>query len=315
VRRAERQALDSQLSSQAYYAAESGVNDVKYILNTKGSPGIKTDCDPTTYGTETLNPVIDSASGTEYTCLLVDDKVKEEVYNIDTASGSRVIPLKSADGSNFVKFTLSWESAGLTGDDINQCTATSNPKVSAWRCPFGVVRVDLLPESTLATANAAVTTDEGRRLLLGNTFTGFFYPLNSPANSSVSFNGNGTNQYSLNANQGAKIKASCSGTTCTSDITLPGSSNVYYARVSLLYRNTTFSFGGNTSVGQARFKEGQVLIDVTGKSQDVLRRLQVRAPLTGSGNYPEYGLETNQSLCKQFSTFGGQVYNDGLNCP
>ena len=43
----QRQALDRQLNSQAFYAAESGVNDAfHYLANTPGVADTKEDCEP-----------------------------------------------------------------------------------------------------------------------------------------------------------------------------------------------------------------------------------------------------------------------------
>ncbi len=45
MRTEQRSALDKQLSSQAYYAAETGVNDAAKALNA-GYAGVKTNCAP-----------------------------------------------------------------------------------------------------------------------------------------------------------------------------------------------------------------------------------------------------------------------------
>jgi hypothetical protein len=57
----------------------------------------------------------------------------------------------------------------------------------------------------------------------------------------------------------------------------------------------------------------QALIDATGKAQDVLKRVQVRTPLTPSSgipSYPDYALETTDSICKRF-----QVTNTAFIIP
>jgi hypothetical protein len=63
-----------------------------------------------------------------------------------------------------------------------------------------------------------------------------------------------------------------------------------------------------------KFAGGQALIDSTGESQDELRRVQVRIPLTTSINtFPVYGLQSTGTLCKQLAD--GPTVATADSCP
>ena len=86
-RRNQRESLDRQLSTQAFYAAESGVNDARDLIANAVNAGTtvpdKDACDDNGAGAfyATLNPVIDAAKNVEYSCLLVDTAPTELRYS------------------------------------------------------------------------------------------------------------------------------------------------------------------------------------------------------------------------------------------
>src|SRR5688572_1479839 len=81
-RRNQRQTLDRQLSTQAFYAAETGINDAAELI--KGASGVvpdKPDCASSGGGFYTLTPTIDATNNVEYTCLTVDPSPESLVYS------------------------------------------------------------------------------------------------------------------------------------------------------------------------------------------------------------------------------------------
>src|SRR5688572_29540682 len=99
-RRNQRQATDRQLSSQAFYAAETGINDarnlIKGALATSTTIPPKPDCTPGSgpaaafYGS--LTPALDAANNVAYSCLMVDPAPAELVYDGITNKGT-IIPV------------------------------------------------------------------------------------------------------------------------------------------------------------------------------------------------------------------------------
>jgi len=73
--------------------------------------------------------------------------------------------------------------------------------------------------------------------------------------------------------------------------------------------------GTDGSGNPVSFTGAQVLIDVTGKAQDVLRRVQVRVPATGtSANLTsDYAMQSTDSICKRFDIMTNHYQSDAGN--
>ena len=140
--------------------------------------------------------------------------------------------------------------------------------------------------------------------MVKNMFTAFINPARDIASNRQVDYTKGANVLGGTANQGARPVASCSDEKCV--ITVTGMSRTkYYARVSTIYRETSLSVVAKGNSGDLSLIGAQVLVDATGRAQDVLRRVQVRVPLVGDSLHPDYGIQTTDSMCKQFTTFPG----------
>ncbi len=294
-RRNQRTTLDRQLSTQAFYAAESAINDARKLINQQIEDGnavtSKTTCGPASNGMYVNLPtnVLDAGSDVSYTCLLVNamptslrfDRIEDQ---------STIIPIISGNG-NIQSITMTWK----TGDQgsltpIDNCPNGPNVDqefsvTGSWNCGYGVFRFDLVPAagSNLTPASLQLAT-----------MTTFAVPAK-----------NGTNSIPMSAHNNAKVAVKCDNTTCQLKIDGGMGLDQYYLRVRSLYKGAPLEIVGQTTTGQeVQFTNSQVVIDATGKSQDVLRRLQVRVPVSevGSQNLlPDNALQSNDSICKRFS--------------
>lgn len=328
-RRDQREALDRQLSSQAFYAAESGVNDAHSIITTAlNTPNYnlslldKTNC-ANTVAPYNINNSIDT--GVSYTCLLVNTRPPSLLYSLSTQGTSRVVPIypvNNGGGAAAINhITLNWKDPDATvSSPLNGCkpTAQTLPAANSWApCGYGLIRVDMVPVNALSRAD-----------LLRNTFTGFFVPTNpapgGPNAGKVSLtNSSPTNLYGGNTNQGVVAAARCTnGSTgqCTMDITNVSSTN-YYMRVSTMYADASLqilacnSAGTCTPSNAVDLANAQALVDSTGKAQDVLRRIQVRIPISSNGGlFPDYAIESTNNISKQFCTYPGYASLDASSC-
>lgn len=310
ARNEQRSSLDDQLSVQAYYAAESGINDVRSVINAavaSGGPAAaqnKTKCGP--QGNYTATGVIDSQNGHDvaYTCVLVNTTPPSLTYYL--GGTSTVIPL-IANGSAFGNVTLTWNVAdGLpatpSGCYANLGSLNQNPVASgpgAWGCNYSMLRVDVFD------ANGSIS----RAAWNNATTTAFLVPFDT---TKVSV----TNTLKLGSH-GTAVPARCDGVSCTVRIIGAGGGSMggskYYMRVTQLYHTGTTKLtvdgGGSTT-----FTGAQAVIDATGRAQDVLRRVQVAVDLTDANAHPipSGAIVTRDSVCKRFgitdSTF--RVYDD-----
>jgi hypothetical protein len=278
ARRNAREALDRQLSSQAFYAAESGVNvttaAISNFMKTVSFANLpnKTSCanayDPNQPGGVGA-PIADLGNGTRYSCVLVNPNPSTLVYN-PTRQGSVVVPILTTGslGLTTLKFTWQMQSGG-SNPTCPGASQQTFPAASAWPCDFGIVRMDMVasPYATYTNLPAA-------------TVTTYLTPLggHSGAITLPSFAGS-TRAYVASA-------SGCSGGTC-------------------LYRDTpNFTISGTVAGGApASFSGAQAVVDTTGQAQDELRRIQVRVQLDATADpqtIPANGLGSNATICKRF---------------
>lgn len=309
-RREARQSLDQLQSTQAFYAAESGIEDArKVIRNWLDNPATaaqpvpsKANCTTNDISSPSAYPtgndmMIDAANDIGYTCLQVDP-APESVEFDGVDSDSTVIPLTSTSGG-IRRVEISWSANGpvaslanCPGDTDNEFRPQSG--ANAWTCEYGVMRVDLTP-------TAGVLTRAG---LSSSTYSSFFQPVN--------FLASGSDNYT-NVNQARLVAARCTTTSCRAIIDqIPNLTSVSL-RLSSLYQPSdvrVVAYDANGSGGSPLSLSGvQAEVDVTGKASDVLRRIKVRIPLLNNGTLvPGYAITSNGSICKRFST-GPSYFN------
>lgn len=302
ARREQRQALDRQLSSQAFLAAESGVNYAKKeIADVLKDPALTASAKITKLTQNSCSSTPKAylqqdaklSESAEISCMLVSVRPSTLEYDLDPTRQAKIIPIKPSASITSLRFR--WSPSAETGTNLVNCTQDLKSTTNPSQCMYAVLRADLVR------ADGAVN----RTSLAQNTYAGVFMPINGSATNSVSFNG--TNAYSnfgSGGSQGLRSRAQCNTTYC--EMTINGvTGSQYYLRLGALYRKTKVSIAAMNGATEVPLDDAQVLVDVTGKSSDVLRRIQVRVPLTGeNGNvHADYGLQTQSSICKAFTSY------------
>lgn len=325
-RRNQRSALDNQLTKQAYYAAETGVNDYSkvirsYLTANPNNPDL-TQLNKTSCGKAVAGSIYSSISSgnlnstdVQYTCVLVTANPTSLSYS--SLSSTKVIPINSATPIN--SLTIDWQTtqtklANPTANcpsslGIGQLPTTDSKNPIHWTCGLGILRIDLVPTTgTIALQN-----------LMADTMTALLVPTKPSAtgSGSLSYAGSGLNQFGGSANQGAEVAAKCNATNCS--VTITGLATTgYYLRVSNIYQSAALQVAGYSSTvpstaSQLPLIGAQVLIDATGKAQDILRRVQIRIPVnaTAASNTFDSAIQTTKSLCKKFETSTTQPGDSG----
>ena len=333
-RRNQREALDNQLSTQAYYAAESGVNAAAQYFSNPLALTMQptTDCKTFITGAKYLNSsygqrdsinVLDYDSSTQYTCLMVNPTPGTLEATPVKQETNTVWRLANASGLAFKQLAFQW-SAPATNPGTGTCaTVTKFPSYKAWQsdCRFGILRVDLA--DTANTNAAALESGKGvvTFYLVPSSSAAATYPyaitvptdteLNA-ANSAACKGGNHT------ACPAQIINANCpaGAATCKIAINLANGSTDYYARITMMYKDSAdlIMSGMDNAGAPSQFKDAQALIDSTGQSQDELRRIQVRIPLNApSSAMPSYSLMSTATVCKQINAADTVEYTN--SCP
>jgi len=301
ARREQREALDRQLSAQASYAAESGINALKAAL-----PYITADsregCNDTiNVGPGNPNPNPFTSTGlsdsSSYTCLLFNRKPKELLFQ-DVTDDPVITPLTLEDSSGPValgNLNISWKAKdGSTG--VNSSARGEFPTASLWGKSIGILRLDLIPIPEFPVTITPAGLDAATKSFLLQ-----------PQNAGVETKRIG--EIKSGDVIGVKCNASPnSGCTFTiTDLTL----KKYYLRMRSIYNTSSVTLnnqvpGGVTST--SRFIGAQIEIDSTGRAADVLKRIKVRiedpnssVSSTKGPNFPEYSFSSNENLCKRLS--------------
>jgi hypothetical protein len=318
MRKETRSATDKHLSDQAYYAAETGINDAAKAINL-GYTKVKPDCGPLTGSTDPVEaPLTSNKVGNDpnitYSCLLINPYPTTAEYgNIGTVP--KYVNMVGVDPSNpeAVKLirdlVISWNDSGGSHDYV-ESGGHEFDTTNGWGTKTGVLRVGVTP------------LDSGhvdRNYLIQNTYTAFFYPnksntLSSPPNNystDVFDTRTGRNSGAIingNCNTGNRTNSDKGPRDCSVMITNVGHSSLLLSLRSI-YRNsdvTFFAYGYDGA--QLGIRNAQTVVDSTGKAQDVLRRVQVRIPTKNTYDVASDSLEVGSNICKQLELYP----NDGV---
>jgi len=316
----QRAAIDNQLTKQAYYAAETGVNDYAkkirtYLTNNPNNPDLnalnKISCDTKNQPLAYKGIASSSLNGTtdvQYTCVLVTANPTSLSYS--SVSSTKVIPINSSTTIN--SLTINWQTTqtNIANPTVNCPSALAIgqlPNKTNWTCGLGILKIDLVPVTgTIAFQN-----------LMADNMTALLVPTNSGSTGTgmVSYTATTVNQYGSFVNQGAEVAAKCDTSNCSVTISGLNSTN-YYLRVSTIYQFAAIQVAGynsSSSSTQLPLVGAQVMVDSTGKAQDILRRVQIRIPVnsTAASSTFDAAIQTTLSLCKQFETSTTQPGDTG----
>lgn len=306
----QKQALSDQLSTQAYYAAETGVDDAIRDLTTidktdtnnpqrtylnagnVSGTGPTAQCMPESAalpGGYTANHTIDNTNDVSYTCLLVSLTSPSLVYDNVGPGNSRTVVVGAP---NLKKLTIGWSShSGGTnfGMPLPNLTTTS-----AWNTNApGVIEFSVTP----------LQNGISRNSLASGVFTVYAYPKSG---------GGGTANYTVANDDGKIFSGGCktsSTPNCSVTINQIPNGPTYKAYLIHFLDYYTASdvtiTGFDNGANPVNFTGGQAVIDVTGKAQYVLRRIQVRIPLN-SPVTPDFALQA-QDICDRMETRPGNT--------
>lgn len=321
TRREQRQALDRQLNSQAFYAAESGVNDAMRALKANATLADTdyTDCEGDdsfmkAAGLDTQS-TISSEGPVSYSCLLVDASPEQLSYDNIPVGGSQVIPIRAKGGGGVSVLGFSWinSSKGQTGDKTG-CPTKADVENGAFifksspdKCGHPVLRIELVP----------FAGNRNRSQLIEERAIFFAQPVRDDVGSLPLIYHQYTQALNLE-NQGLIVPALCSASAqsqdglsrCSVNIKdLPASFTGYVRVTPMYYPAQVWVTGYDASNNDIEFTGAQVEIDVTGKANDILKRIRVHRSLGESTNspIPGYALQSTKTQCKLFSISGGAV--------
>jgi len=296
--REQRQVIDRQLSSQAFYAAETAVNDV-YARLQEGqlTDAIKTECDVTDWPVPGANGVINPAEpNVAYTCLMYNQSPSTLVFNNGAVSTqqSKTFQIRNTNGGNIQTITFEWSGAN-ENIDIEDAGCSTQPLPATRLNKVPILRVELAKLPT-----GAPSID--RNTIINDTTYFYLYPRNSCGATSTNYD-----LHTATSEKGQLVDVDCNVGVYACTFTIQAmddpatASDRYIARIRSIYDNadvrvTATSQGG----GSFEFFGAQIQVDATGRSNDVLRRINVSL---GSPDYPipDFVLQSMDGVCKNIT--------------
>jgi hypothetical protein len=311
-----RQALDRQLSDQALYNAESGINDtINYLYNTPDAPiEYKDSCDMSFLLTPAQNPpknFVDPEGVNRYTCVLYNKAPNTIEYeDVGISQDTQVVTVESLNAAGaptpVSNLTFTWDDSSgsntVSGCDFTGGSPTLLPKLPD-NCTVGGLRVDIISART------------NRDNIIKSMFNAYFLPHRN-LGGSIGYGSVGN----YPDNQGVVGQANCSGAPgqrqCKMTITGLNASK-FTLHLRALYKSTDLTISGTDAAGEpVRFKNAQIMVDSTGRANDVLRRVQVRVPAEPQYEYEGFSIKTKDSICKLLNVVPNNVTTtDASQCP
>lgn len=283
------------------------------------------------------NIVGNSDINQSYSCLSVN--LNSPDYESSSPVGvSDFIPLRTNNAAGFDQIKISWHrlsnSVGSEGDGIpaNYAPFTQLPTTGTWnaqRYP-AYLRVQLYghPKDNF---NRDELRDLSHTYVLipGQLGTPGAVSANTPLNFGTddprggAADPSGFDQTKLNVRAVQCLPAPGSNIgsyACTATLELPAggafssNNNNYYMRVTPLYGQSHFRLVLHHNGSAVQMDGVQPIIDVTGKAEDVYRRLLTRVKVNPAGSLPEYAVESADTICKNMQVADNTYYRAN-SCP
>ena len=294
----QRQATDDDLTTRAYYAAESGVQDAITALKANKSTGA------TINNPDTCQPHLGTGElsssdnlDTSYTCQTIDTAPGD--YQAELEDGEAVFfKLDSGGVANISNIEVSWHILGdkSTGGDGQPVALRPSspplPSKDAWS--FGGLPFPAMLRVQLVDIPSSGNVQRGN--IVNNI--GFLDP------------GSGTIPYLIGTPSGldGHIVTGCNnGLPIGSYICSTRINNIddgardYYLRIQPVYAPTHIKVVARDAANNiVNIVNAQAVIDVTGRAGDVYRRVEERVSLVSDSIWPNYAILSAEDLCKNF---------------
>ncbi len=292
ARHEQRNALNKQLSTQAYYAAETGINDTTTDIMAGKIVSANTNCAPNYIPSATPNSkTLDTTLDVSYTCVSVDLTPSTIQYSNIGDGASKTVTFTNASGVPIDKLKISWSS--VSGNFSAPATPAGFKDQGQWTASKypAVMEANLTPLTTVT-----------RPALVAASYTAYGYPVSvsRPGTDAIYGPSNGPTE-------GLVSDAYCDPGTKLCTLTI-GNLSALGSISYLLHLTNHYDLSNiyvtaeDASGNPVKFKGAQAVIDSTGKARDVLKRLQVRLPLDRTNVLSNYAIEA-QNVCKRLTTY------------
>ncbi|MBI4033495.1 hypothetical protein HY379_00670 [Candidatus Saccharibacteria bacterium] len=309
---------NNQLGAAADYAAQSGLNDAIAFVKANQATNI-TDCSAltqtgTAFGDFFSGKVKLTTDGnTKYTCVLVNPVPGDLAFQNIPPYNSQVVKLASAGSASLNQLMFSWQATTNPTSKVPFGSGSQFLTERAWgqgnRPP--VLRITLYPISGTTVP------------VPSQTRTYYLYPRTGASVGSVNYSTTASGNI-IGGGCGAAPSSPFTNTNyqCNVVINNLASATYYEARITPLYAAADVGIQGIDGGGTTKFKDAQSVIDVTGKSNAAVKRIQARVALgdasdiiAGNNSIPEDAIRSANTICKRLISpsdplFSSRVFID-----
>ena len=289
MRREQRQAVDHQLNSEAFYAAETGVNDaIEAIAN--GLTTNITTCDNTAQDKISTSRTLDAAAGVSYSCVFINQSPTELNYEVPDG-GLVKVPLHSQSGA-IDSIKISWQdpsSTSGTWPTYDGAVGSNFLPTTSWQASWpGMLRLQLIPDA-YPIDRATIDT---------KTVNLFAFPSNATSNFVVGTSPDGS------VATGGCDTALPGGRPLFCEIEITNLTSYGYSDYALtlrgIYDESRVIIRAYSGGSPVPLTSGQTVIDSTGLANGIAKRVRVFVP-PFNYKYPGFALESGDDICKRFS--------------
>lgn len=288
-------AYKRQQSTQAYYLAESGLNNVINL----GSYNNLSGCN-------SIN--IDNF---QIPCITALNNQSTSQYSLSNVGQSKLVPIVGTN--NIASITFTWTGSQNNYSGCNTSAARNLMTTSAWSCSAPLLMLNLVSGSLITNGNTAALFSESASK--GNSSL-YLYPVTSVQPSSYTPSGSSLNDL---------IPVNCTnGGSCKTTINMANflTSNSYFIRVTPIYTTTYLTVGAIDTAG-ATIPSSQIAVDSTGRVGNVLQRLYTRITTTKVLNSisnqglndqtPLFAIQSTNDVCKVFQGYYNTATDNSIN--
>lgn len=317
----QRQASDDALTTRAYYAAESGLEDAKRALvlqfdnNSGNDPdNLNADvCRPAEINSPIDpainvdgNAVLSDALQTYYTCQRINLTPPDYQAEIERWE-SITVPLSSAPDSNGVPQTfniveIEWHQQGgdFNGDyTLDSPDPSPNlPTFPDWNAGLGAGGIGY-PAMLRTQFFSTDITNTLRRVHFNSVAAVVRPATGGSAIPSITSSTYDEHVHNVDC-QDSAVDGEYVCSARFSGFNNP-SPRVYYLHLTALYRATNIKISLFEANDPRSMQDAQAIIDVTGQAGDVFRRIEARVGLTNVYPLPDYAIWSNEEICKDFT--------------
>ncbi len=307
--------LDNALSTEAYYAAESGVNSAYSVIaayekagqNLSSLPQQTNNCLADNNGNSTYSSTSSSKLNTTfpnsspiYSCLLVNSKPYSLEYKPILQNIGESFPVQNSTSGNITQINVSWQSHLIPGPlTFSGCPSVGNlpPLNNYLNCSAPVLELDIVPMNDVI---------QNTTFIIDNTSNYFIFPYNGTY--SV---GNNFTKHTLGGNCSPVLIPS-GEFSCNVSITPTIPSNGYYIHIVPYYTDADVSITAYaSSLSPISFFGSQALIDATGQASGVSKRIEERICISTlcSNQAPNQAILSQNNICKYFTARPGVITN------